>query len=191
MFPGLVAFTLSRFRHAFYSESFASLSPLAWSFAPTPGPRVHAHKFPSSLGAKRAAVGVAAVRSVVRRFPDDAELLQIPTWIRENRSRAPDLKVGDVMPDVTVVPVDAHGDVGGKAGIVTSAALPCDGLLAAVGSGDSGKFQADDAPAVTTTIRKPVSNRAPIKLSEFCRRTLERRGLSRSKPVVLAAGSVT
>ena len=57
------------------------------------------------MGFKDASVGVAAIRSVAKRFPDDSELLSIPMWIRENRSRPCPLEVGDATPNVPLAGV--------------------------------------------------------------------------------------
>lgn len=51
-------------------------------------------------------VGVELIRSAVSLFPDDEELKSIPHYVRHNRCKAGDLKVGDVPPNVDVADLE-------------------------------------------------------------------------------------
>ena len=111
-------------------------------------------------------MGVAAIRSVEKRFNGDSELLSIPMWVRENRSRACPLHIGDAAPDVplSILPKSYT--------IVT-------------GYNNNNPNPNDNAG------HTPSSITATTSLHELCRNALESRSLPPTMPVVLVAGSVT
>ena len=114
-------------------------------------------------------MGVAAIRSVEKRFNGDSELLSIPMWVRENRSRACPLHIGDAAPDVPL------------------SILPKIYIIGTGQNNNPNPNPNDNDDAGHT----PSSVTATTSLHELCRNALGSRSLPPTMPVVLVAGSVT
>lgn len=53
-------------------------------------------------------VGVELIRSAVSLYPDDEEIKSIPHYVRHNRCKAGNLRIGDTPPDVAVTDTEGN-----------------------------------------------------------------------------------
>jgi len=55
--------------------------------------------------------GISLLQSAVSLFPDDTEIKEIPLYVKYNRAKHCDFKVGDVVPDVLLFDIVSNQEV--------------------------------------------------------------------------------